>query len=112
MTLLFDQNLSWRLINRLADIYPNSRHVRDFQLERGSDEAIWQRAVVEGLAIVSKDDDFRQRALVFGAPPKTIWLKLGNASTDVIEQGLRDRAGDIRNFLAHPTESMLILRAS
>jgi len=67
--------------------------------------------VSEGLAIVSKDDDFQQRALVFGAPPKTIWLKLGNASTDIIEQRLRDRVGDVRNFLADPDESTLILQA-
>lgn len=112
MSLLFDENLSWRLVKRLADVYPGSRHVNQLALERGSDELIWQKATDEGLAIVSKDDDFRQRAMVFGAPPKTVWLRLGNASTGEIEAVLRHRHGDIRAFLANDQESMLVLQAA
>ncbi|MFM7287191.1 MAG: DUF5615 family PIN-like protein, partial [Cyanobium sp.] len=32
-------------------------------------------------AIVTKEDDFRALSLLHGAPPKTIWLVVGNIST-------------------------------
>lgn len=112
MTFLFDENLSWRLVKRLADLYPACAHVNELGLERGADEAIWKRAAAEGFVIVSKDDDFRQRAMVYGAPPKTIWLRLGNASTAEIENVLRARAADIRTFTIDTNEAMLILHGA
>lgn len=110
MSLLFDQNLSWRLVRQLADIYPGSAHIRTLGLEHEPDDRIWARARADGLAIVSKDDDFRQRALVFGAPPKTIWVRLGNCSTAVVEDVLRRRLAEVRQFLAAAEESILILQ--
>jgi len=62
MRLLFDQNLSHRLVVLLANEYPGSVHVRDVALNAADDQAIWQFAVRHGLAIVSKDSDFQQRA--------------------------------------------------
>lgn len=112
MTFLLDENLSWRLVKRLADIYPGCAHVNEMSLERGADETIWKRAAASALAIVSKDDDFRQRAMVFGAPPKTIWLRLGNASTARIEHVLRSREIEIRVFLADGDQAILILHGA
>ncbi|MDP3739652.1 MAG: DUF5615 family PIN-like protein [Hyphomonadaceae bacterium] len=109
---MFDENLSWRLVKRLSDIYPTSQHVKDVGLERGADDRVWETAKSLGLAIVSKDDDFRQRALLFGAPPKTIWVRLGNCSTDEIELQLRFQADTVRAFLSDAEESMLILQSS
>lgn len=40
MRLLFDQNLSPRLVNRLADLYPSSQHVSFIGLDRANDRAI------------------------------------------------------------------------
>ena len=45
---------------------------------------IWERAGQEAYAIVSKDNDFRQLSFVHGAPPKVIWLSVGNAGTEAI----------------------------
>jgi predicted nuclease of predicted toxin-antitoxin system len=42
--LLFDQNLSPRLIDRLADIYPDSVHVFSLRLGNAMDVDIWQYA--------------------------------------------------------------------
>ena len=75
MRLLFDQNLSHRLLQRLADVYPDSRHVRDVGLARAADDLVWMHARDNGLTIVSKDADFHQRSFLFGAPPKVIWLR-------------------------------------
>jgi predicted nuclease of predicted toxin-antitoxin system len=79
--LLFDENLSHRLVRELSDIYPDSAHVRDFGLRGAEDQRIWEYAAEQDLLLTSKNTDFYQRSLVFGAPPKVIWLRVGNAST-------------------------------
>ena len=79
MRLLFDQNLSPRLPDLLADIYPESVHVRNVGLRDADDLTIWDYAALHGYTIVSKDSDFQQRSLLSGAPPKFIWLRVGNS---------------------------------
>jgi predicted nuclease of predicted toxin-antitoxin system len=110
MQLLFDENLSPKLVMALALRFPGSRHVGDIALEGQPDDAIWQYARREGLTIVSKDDDFRQRSFLLGAPPKVIWLKVGNCGTRQIADLLRENEARIRAFEAEPEESLLILR--
>ncbi len=77
--LLFDQNLSPKLVALLAVDFPGSAHVRDLGMARAADPAVWAYAVANGLAIVSKDVDFQQRALLMGPPPKVVWIRLGTA---------------------------------
>lgn len=54
MRLLFDQNLSHKLVNRLADIFPGSIHVRDIGMKSAADPAIATYALVHGLTIVQQ----------------------------------------------------------
>ncbi len=49
-----------------------------------ADTVIWNYARENGYTIVSKDNDFRQRAFLDGPPPKVVWLSVGNAGTDRI----------------------------
>ncbi len=107
--LLFDENLAPVLVRRLADVFPGAAHVRDLELERESDEAIWQRAGAEGLVIVTKDDDFRQRSFLYGPPPQVIWLRLGNCSTADVERVLRARRPDVLAFCLDNTAALLLL---
>ncbi|MGH7137018.1 MAG: DUF5615 family PIN-like protein, partial [Pirellulales bacterium] len=100
MKLLFDQNLSHRLVGSLAVEYPASAHVRHVGLASASDPAIWNYARTNGFAIVSKDSDFEQRALLYGHPPKVIWLRLGNCPTLAAEALLRNRHTDVLAFHA------------
>jgi predicted nuclease of predicted toxin-antitoxin system len=95
--LLFDQNLSYKLCKLLAE-FPGCRHVREAGLSNADDADVWNHAAANGLTIVSKDQDFRQRALLFGAPPKCIWVRLGNCSTADIAHLLERRASIIREF--------------
>ena len=53
MRLLFDQNLSPRLVSLLADLYPDSAHVLDVGLGEADDRAVWTFAGENGFAIVS-----------------------------------------------------------
>ena len=77
--LLFDENVSPKLPQLLANEYPGSVHVRDVGLGGADDQQIWDYGRARGFTIVSKDTDFRERSFVGGFPPKVIWLDVGNA---------------------------------
>lgn len=83
--------------------------MRDAQLATADDGQVWAHAIAGGYAIVTKDDDFRQRSFVRGAPPKVIWTKLGNCTTTDVEAALRTRHADIVAFAADPTAALLVI---
>ena len=68
MTLLLDQNLSFKLVPEISAAFPGSGHLRDFDLTREDGEPIWNFAAEHGFAIVSKDTDSMHRALLRGYP--------------------------------------------
>ena len=78
--LLFDQNLSHRLVTALADVFPESVHVCDVGLSQATDSAVWAYARENGLVILTKDNDFNQMSFPYGAPPKVVWLRAGNSA--------------------------------
>lgn len=112
MKLLFDQNISFKLTGWLAEQYPDSKHVRDVGLARSDDREVWEYARKNGLAIVSKDEDFHQLSFLHGPPPKVIWLKLGNCTTREVEQLLRERQSSVTRFLTDETSSFLVLETT
>ncbi len=84
MKLLLDQNLSRRIIKQIEEAYPESRHISSVLSETTSDRDIWFYAQENNYAIVTKDDDFEQRSILLGHPPKVIWIRLGNCKTEQI----------------------------
>ena len=62
-----------------------------------------------GFIIVSKDSDFHERSVYLGAPPKAVWIRRGNCSTDVIEQLMRVHADDVTNLLTDDDARFLIV---
>jgi len=109
MKLLFDENLSRRLVNLLAAEFPDSTHVDIAGLRARPDVEIWEAARSGGFVIVSKDNDFRQLSFLHGAPPKVVWLSVGNASTAIIAELMRAEANRLRAFEAHPEASLMVL---
>lgn len=109
MKLLFDENLSFRLVAALADIYPESTHVREVGLLGADDLSIWNHAAKHGFLLVSKDTDFYERSLVFGAPPKIIWLRIGNCTVNETISLLRSQYIVIRHFAEDITATFLPL---
>jgi predicted nuclease of predicted toxin-antitoxin system len=93
--LLFDHNLSPRLIKRLADLYPDSSHVHLLGLDQSEDEEVWESARRGGFLIVTKDADFSDLCLLQGFPPKVIWIRRGNCKTAAIEAILRKHYSDV-----------------
>jgi predicted nuclease of predicted toxin-antitoxin system len=75
-----------------------------------SDQAIWAFARDSAFTIVSKDDDFRGLALFRGAPPKVVWLQVGNASTSRIATLLHGNAANLNAFSLNPAEALFILQ--
>ncbi len=109
MKLLLDQNLSFRLLDTISPAFPDSKHARDFDLVRAPDSSVWDFARENGFAVVSKDGDFVNLALLLGQPPKLIYLRVGNCSTDRIGALLLDSQDTIKDFLSDPVESVLTL---
>ena len=107
MMVLFDHHLSRKLVGRLADCFPGASHVALHGLAAAEDQAIWEFARREGYTIVTKDSDFTDMSAVRGAPPKVIWIRIGNCTTNELETLLRRHAHDIEAFLAHPAERTL-----
>jgi predicted nuclease of predicted toxin-antitoxin system len=110
--LLLDQNLAPRLVTLLADLFPGSTHVRDVGLAAATDADVWSYAKAGGYAIVSKDGDFRQLSFRFGAPPKVVWLRIGNASTTEIHALMRAHAADFAALDADTEAALLIVSPS
>jgi predicted nuclease of predicted toxin-antitoxin system len=98
MKLLFDQNLSFKLCQNLADLFPESNHVRLLGLSETGDRALWDYARGNGFTIVSQDADFAEMAALLRTPPKVIWLRVGNQSTAKISTLLRHHADLIAAF--------------
>ena len=109
MRLLFDENISPVLVHQLADLYPDSLHVRDAGLQSADDDAVWSYALENDMIIVSKDDDFHQRSFLYGHPPKVVWLRLGNCSTEDIETQLRARHSNLLAFSDDREGSFLVV---
>ena len=98
MKLLFDHNLSPRLVDRLADLHPKSKHVFLLGMDQEDDRQIWQYAIQNKFTIVTRDSDYNDLSLIYGFPPKVIWIRRGNCSTQTIEKILRSTNLAIQEF--------------
>jgi len=109
MKLLFDQNLSPRLVERLSDIYPDSAHLDPLGLGQEDDRTVWKYAKQHNYLIVTKDSDFSELAVLLGFPPKVIWIRRGNCSTQTIEHILREHYGAIAQLDTDVTTGIITL---
>jgi len=110
--LLFDQNLSRFLVERVGDAFKGSLHVIQLGLDQATDREIWDWAGEHDFSIVSKDSDFRDLAASSVPPPKAIWLRVGNSSTDQIELLLHANKERMHRFGAEHHEALLIIDSS
>ncbi len=98
MRLLFDQNISYRLINRIIDVFPNSKQVRELGLENATDSEIFEYAKDNHFTIVTFDSDFCDMSVLKGFPPKIIWIRTGNTTTKNLEILLKSKHKVIEQF--------------
>lgn len=107
MRLFFDEQFSEDLSKLLHDIFPDSLHIRQDGGGGATDATVWQLAKTHGCLLVSKDEDFHRLSILLGAPPKVIWIRRGNCSTEEIAQLLRQRHADIERFAAQEEVTFL-----
>ena len=109
MKLLLDHNISHKLCAKLSDLYPESSHTRFLRFERAADPEIWFHARTHGFIVVTKDKDIAEFAVLKGAPPKVLWLRMGNCSTQAVEATLRANFEKISALAQHAERIVLEL---
>ena len=107
MKLLLDQNLSRKIVSQINDLYPESCHLTTVLPETALDQEIWEFAKGNDFVIVTKDDDFEQRSVLLGHPPKVLWIRLGNCKTEDITE-LLIRLSPIIEAFGKDTEKALL----
>lgn len=108
-SLLFDHNLSPKLLYRLASLYPGSSHVSLVGLDTADDRTVWEYARRHDYIIVTKDADYSELLLLYGFPPKIIWIRRGNCSTSTIEMLLRNNFEAIETMSDDPGTGVITL---
>ena len=103
MKILIDKNLS----HKIKTVFEDSIHVSDLRLDRSDDDVIWVKAKFSNYAILTKDKDFITRLMRDGPPPKILWLRCGNVSTNEIVETLMGLLGEIESFLNDSNNSLL-----
>lgn len=98
MKLPFDQNISFRLVNKIVDIFPNSKQVRELGLENATDSDIFEYAKNNDYTIVTFDADFCGISVLKGFPPKIVWIRTGNTTTNNLEILLKNKSELILQF--------------
>ena len=111
MKLLFDENLSPRLVNALITHFPESTHIHAIGYGGASDSDVWAYARDGNYIIVTKDVDFSDRSTLYGHPPKVIWVRMGNVTTYRIETTLRAHFEQIEAFSRDAELSVLAIYA-
>ncbi|WP_143959654.1 DUF5615 family PIN-like protein [Litoribacter populi] len=99
MKLLLDQNISYRIIEKLSSEFHEVLQVQTCGLIHATDLEIWQYASIHGLSIVTFDADFFELASLKGHPPKIIWLRCDNRTTKHLAQLLNSKAQIIKDFI-------------
>ena len=107
MKLLFDQNISPKIVREIASDFSDSKQVRHVGLEDAFDIMIFDYAKSHGYAVVTFDADFVDLNIVRGIPPKIIWLKTGNLTPKSVSELLKNNIHVIHDFLKSDEKGIL-----
>ncbi len=99
MKLLFDQNISFRILKKLPEGFKDSKHVSEVGLSNSTDTDIWEYSKNNNFTIVTFDADFYDISIINGHPPKIIWIRTGNLSTTKLTEILQNNFNAISAFL-------------
>lgn len=95
MKLLLDQNISYRLVNKLKGEFPGSKHVNQVDLMNCLDIEILRYAHKNEYVLVTHDEDFYELSLNQSSNPKIVWLRCGNLTSNRILELLLFHKRDI-----------------
>ncbi len=80
MKLIVDAQLPPSLAAALRQAGCDAVAVREIGLREAKDGAIWQYALQNNAAILTKDEDFAERCMASSHAPVVVWLRIGNAT--------------------------------
>jgi predicted nuclease of predicted toxin-antitoxin system len=75
---LVDNQLPSALAKMLVSRGHEAIHVLDVRLDTATDTEIWKYAAANSLVLITKDEDFPQRASRSDASVQVVWVRLGN----------------------------------
>ncbi len=107
--LLFDENLSQRLLQPLTDLFPGSEHIRNLASTGTSDRLLWDLSRTGPFILTTRDEDFVGMSVLRGAPPKVVWLNVGKSRNAVIAALLQTHASDIERFAGDDEHTFLAI---
>jgi len=107
MRLLFDENISYRIVRKLPECFADCRHVDSVGLDECNDEIIWHFAKQNGFTVVTFDADFFKKSVIKGAPPKIVWLRTGNLTNSELIELLILNFSAISTFIDNPAQNCL-----
>ncbi|MCB0836806.1 MAG: DUF5615 family PIN-like protein [Bacteroidetes bacterium] len=98
MKLLFDENISHRIIPLLENDFSEIKHVKSIEgINRDLD--IWEYAKNHDYTIITFDEDFFEWQLIRGYPPKIVWLRCGNTPTKLLAGKLIAEKANIQQLI-------------
>ena len=109
--ILFDENISYRVVKRVLHLFPGSRPANRMNVIGKEDPFLWQTAKANGFSIITFDDDYENLSQWKGWPPKVILLRPGNLTNQEITSMLERNADAIHIFLDdHDPEGWGVLK--
>ena len=109
MRLLFDQNVSYRVVKKLKSILPDAIGVREIGLYNADDYQIWEYALKNEYMVVTFDKDIPAIESVRGFPPKIIWLRTGNLRNSAVISLFTGRLDEFTSFIADERKGCLMV---
>lgn len=109
MKFIVDHNLPPQLVRVLVERFPGTTHTMDLGFDRLPDTQLWEFAKEHDFHLMTKDSDHFQLSLVRGAPPKVVWIRIGNAPIHMVTSLLERHLDDIETFLRNETSTLLAL---
>lgn len=100
MKFLIDAQLPPGLTEWLTDHGHEGKHVKDVGLHDAEHPEIWSYAINQEFIIITKDEDFADRAAHSKNAPRIVWLRIGNATSAALKKWLTPRFENIEALLA------------
>lgn len=110
MKFLIDQNLPPQLRRVLEGRFPGTQHVIHLRLDKTRDQVLWRYATEHGFALMTQDDDFHQRSMLNGAPPKVVYLANAQGDAPGLAAFIARNIETLAAFMEDAEASLLILK--
>lgn len=109
MRLLFDQNISFRVVKQPKPVLPEVIGVGEVGLLNADDYQIWEYARQYDYTVVTFDRDIPAIESVRGFPPKIIWLRTGNLVNSAVVALFMNRLDEFARFIANQRKGCLMV---